>query len=145
MSAKPQSLANHARLIPLYHGFVLGVLLINVIWAGVRLWRAPSVDDIVSLLVAVALMVLAVFARVFALRAQDRVIRLEMQLRMRELLPAELQSRIPEFTIDQLVALRFASDDELPTLAAQVLHDKIGDRQAIKKMVRSWRADYLRV
>ena len=88
---------------------------------------------------------IALFARVFALKAQDRVIRLEERLRMRELLPADLKSRIQEFSADQLIALRFASDAELPDLAATVLRDNIQARDAIKKMVKDWRADEQRV
>jgi hypothetical protein len=76
-----------------------------------------------------------------ALTVQDRVIRLEERLRMRSLLPADLQPRINDFTVQQLVALRFASDDELPGLARKVIDGKIEDQKAIKRMVTNWRAD----
>jgi hypothetical protein len=79
-----------------------------------------------------------------ALTVQDRVIRLEMRLRLAELLPAEMQPRIPEFTVAQLVSLRFASDAELPALAKKVLDEKINDRKAIKKMIKNWQPDELR-
>jgi hypothetical protein len=69
------------------------------------------------------------------------VIRLEERLRMRSLLPADLQPRINDFTVQQLVALRFASDDELPGLARKVIDGKIEDQKAIKRMVTNWRAD----
>lgn len=141
---KPQSFENHARLVPVYHGFVLPVLLINFFWAGFRLYRLPSADNSIGLLLAAALIGLALFSRVFALTVQDRIIRLEMRLRLRELLPPDLQGRISEFTVPQLIALRFAGDDELPSLAAQVLRDKITDRKAIKRMVRNWQADHQR-
>ena len=75
---------------------------------------------------------------------QDRVIRLEMRLRMQQLLPADLRPRIPEFSVGQLVALRFASDQELPELARKVLDEKIEDRKAIKKLVKNWQPDFLR-
>jgi hypothetical protein len=78
------------------------------------------------------------------LRVQDRVIRLEERLRMQRLLPADLQERIGEFAPGQLVALRFASDSELPGLARKVLDDKVAGGKAIKQMVKNWRADYLR-
>lgn len=94
---------------------------------------------------AAALITIGLFARVFALKAQDRVIRLEERMRMRELLPAEVQGRIQEFTADQLIALRFASDAELPELAATVLRDNIVARDAIKKLVKDWRTDDHRV
>ena len=83
-------------------------------------------------------------ARHFALRVQDRVIRLEMRLRLAQLLPADLRPRINELTPKQLVALRFASDEELPDLVRTVLVDRITDGRAIKKMIRNWQGDYLR-
>jgi hypothetical protein len=72
---------------------------------------------------------------------QDRVIRLEERLRMRELLPADLHPRIHDFTIDQIVSLRFASDADLPALARQVLDEKLTDRKVIKQRIKNWRAD----
>jgi len=75
---------------------------------------------------------------------QDRVIRLEERLRCERLLPADLKPRIAEFTVSQLVALRFASDAELPALARKVLDEKISERKPIKQLVKNWRADYLR-
>ena len=93
---------------------------------------------------ALALLVLAFSARIMALTVQDRVIRLEMQLRMQQVLPADLRARIPEFSTSQLVALRFASDGELPELAQKVLQDKLTDRTTIKKMIRDWQPDVLR-
>ena len=98
-----------------------------------------------SVVMAFAFIVTGLFARVFALKAQDRVIRLEERLRMRELLPPDLQGRIHEFTPEQLIGLRFASDAELPALAATVLRDNVEKRDAVKKMVKNWRADDLRV
>ena len=90
-------------------------------------------------------MVLAFLARVFALRVQDRVIRLEMRLRLKELLPAALHPRIVEFTPGQLVALRFASDAELADLAQTVLRDKISDKKTIKSMIKVWNPDQVRM
>ena len=110
-----------------------------------QLVRPFSWDAVVNLLVAAALILLALFARVFALRAQDRVIRLEMRLRLRELLPAALQPRVGEFTPRQLIAMRFASDQELPSLAERVLADRITDGRTIKKLILAWEADHLRV
>lgn len=145
MSESTQNYANHRRFVPLFHGFVFLSLLVNLGWSAYQLISMPNVDGAVRLLLALALIVLTFFVRVFPLKAQDRVIRLEMQLRMRELLPADLQPRIAEFTPAQLIALRFASDRELPGLAARVLKDNIQDQNAIKKLVTEWRADTLRV
>jgi hypothetical protein len=90
-------------------------------------------------------LILWAFSRRFALTVQDRVIRLEMRLKLAALLPAEMRSRIPEFTVAQLASLRFASDAELPALARKVLDEKINDRKTIKKMIKNWQADELRV
>jgi hypothetical protein len=92
----------------------------------------------------VAILVGFLFARLFALSVQDRVIRMEERQRCERLLPGDLQVRIVEFEPGQLVALRFASDAELPALARKVLDEKLKDRKAIKRLVKSWRADYLR-
>jgi hypothetical protein len=99
---------------------------------------------VISVLVAAALVLLALYGRMFALRVQDRVIRLEMQVRLQNLLPPDQRARIPEFSLGQLVALRFASDAELPGLARKVLDEKLGDRKTIKKMIRNWEPDDLR-
>ena len=139
-----QNFQNHARFVPPFHFFVLPVLLANVISSLVRLRYGIGFGSVLAVLVALALLVLAFCARVFALTVQDRVIRLEMQLRLERLLPAELRPRISEFTVAQLVGLRFAGDDELPELARQVLNDKLGDRKEIKKRVKNWRPDFLR-
>jgi hypothetical protein len=141
---KEQNLKNHAKLVPIYHMFVLPVFLVNIIWSLVRLRYGLTFGAILSVLMAVALMVLALCARTFALKVQDRVIRLEMELRLARVLPAELHPRIGEFTPAQLIALRFASDAELAALAQQVLQENLTDRQEIKRRVKNWRADYLR-
>ena len=100
---------------------------------------------VLNILVAVALLLLAFLARLFALGVQDRVIRLEERMRYERLLPEDLKARIGEFTISQLVSLRFASDAELPALARKVLDEQIKERKAIKQMIQSWRPDYQRV
>jgi hypothetical protein len=145
MAATPQSFENHTRLVPWYHFFVFGILTANVLWTTYQLVRAPSGDAAMALLMALAIVVLAIYARSFALRAQDRVIRLEMRLRLQQLLPPELRPRIADFTPRQLVAMRFASEGELADLAAAVLRDNIQDGKAIKKMIKTWEGDYLRV
>lgn len=139
-----QNFENHVRLVPAFHFVVLPILLLNFIWSVERVIHGVSFGTIVSLLVAIALLLLAFTARMFALTVQDRVIRLEMRLRMHEVLPQDLRGRIPEFTVSQLVALRFASDAELPVLARKVLDEKLTDRKAIKRLVRDWQPDLLR-
>jgi len=144
MAEKPQNFENHTKIVPAFHLFVLPVLALNFISSIVRVFRAPSYWTVVSLLVSIALVLLALTARIFALTVQDRVIRLEMRLRLQQLLPQELKSRIPEFTAGQLLSMRFASDAELPDLARKVLDEKLTDRKAIKKLIRDWQPDYLR-
>ncbi len=139
-----QNFQNHAKYVPVFHFFVLPVLVFNFGWAIVRLVRAPSGASVESVVVALALVLLALYARMFALAVQDRLIRLEMQLRMQGVLPVNLRPRIPEFTVNQLVALRFASDAELPALAGKVLGENLNDRKSIKRMIQNWRADDLR-
>jgi hypothetical protein len=143
---KEQNFANHGRLVPAYHVFVFFVFVINFGWAVYKLIHTRfSLDSIVSLLLAAALLVLFFYARVFALAAQDRIIRLEERLRFERLLPADLKPRIGEFNVDQLIALRFASDAELPELARAVLLEHLQDRKVIKQRIKNWKADYLRV
>jgi hypothetical protein len=142
---KPQNLQNHTRLVPPFHMFVLPVLLVNVGWTIYRLVKVDiSFESVFGILLASALLLFALFARTFALTVQDRVIRLEMRLRLAEVLPVDLRARIPEFTVGQLVSLRFASDAELPALARKVLDEKLSDRKAIKQLVKNWQGDYLR-
>ncbi len=140
-----QNYANHVRWVPLFHFFVLPVLLINFVWSIYR-WKISgfSWDGLIGMLAALAIFMLAFFARVFALKVQDRVIRLEERMRCERLLTEELKARIGEITPGQFVALRFASDGELPGLISKVLSDKINNPKTIKQMVKSWRADYLR-
>jgi hypothetical protein len=121
------------------------VFAINLGWTIYRLVKSGiRFRSVLSVLVAAALLVLYFYTRRFAWTVQDRVIRLEMRLRLTELLPGELRQRIPEFTVGQLVALRFASDAELPELARKVLEEKINDRKVIKQLVKDWQADNLR-
>ena len=113
----PQTFENHTRFVPLYH-FVAGpIFLINLLWAVYRLIAAFSLESVIGTAIALALVFLFFFVRVFALGAQDRVIRLEERLRMQGVLADDLKPRINEFTIDQICALRFAADDEFSDLA----------------------------
>ncbi|MFZ3216760.1 MAG: DUF6526 family protein [Candidatus Acidiferrales bacterium] len=139
-----QNFQNHPKWVPGFHFVVLPILLLNVAWSIYHVVRIPSGYSIIALLVAIAILLLALFARMFALTVQDRVIRLEMQLRMQHVLPVNLRSRIPEFTLGQLIALRFASDAELPALAEKVLAQNLNGRSSIKRMIENWQPDNLR-
>jgi uncharacterized protein DUF6526 len=144
MPTAQQSLKNHARIVPVYHLVAGPILFANLVAAALRAVRHPATETILAALVAVALVIMFLYARVFALTVQDRVIRLEMRLRLGELLPADLVPRIAEFTPGQLVALRFAGDRELAVLARQVLEQRMNDRKAIKRLIQDWQADHLR-
>ena len=145
MADQQQNFANHVRFVPPYH-YVAGLIfLVNLGWTTYGLFSGFSFESVLNLLVALALVILFLFARLFALKAQDRVIRLEMRLRMRELLPDDLQGRINNFTPTQMVGLRFASDAELPELARKILEDDISAATPIKKLVTDWQGDYHRV
>jgi len=132
----PQTFENHARILPAYHYVAFPLFALNFFFTLYQVVTAFSWANLVAFAVAVALILLCFLARVMVLTVQDRVIRIEETLRLRALLPADLQARIGEFTVKQLVALRFASDGELPDLARQVLDATIRDQKAIKKMVR---------
>ncbi len=141
-----QNFANHTKLVPAYHYFALPALALNFGWSIYRCVETGfSLDGAVGILTALAILLAVLHARLFALKVQDRVIRLEERLRLERLLPADLRGRIGEFSCGQLIALRFASDAELPELARKVLTDKIEERKAIKQMVKNWRADEWRV
>jgi hypothetical protein len=140
-----QSIANHMRFFPPFHFFVIPVMVINFGWSLYR-WKTLgfSLDGFESVVVAAALVTGFLTLRVMSLKVQDRVIRLEERLRCERLLPADLRPRIGEFTVSQLVSLRFACDEELPGLARKVLDEKMNQRKPIKQLIKSWKADYLR-
>jgi len=141
---KPQTFANHSRLDPSYHFFVVPVFLLLAIAGMVHfIWR-PGWHTALMFVVAVALATAVSKIRTYSLRVQDRVIRLEETLRLKALLPEPLRSRIPELTEGQLIALRFASDTEVSALTTRALSEKLS-RADIKKAIQTWRPDYWRV
>jgi Family of unknown function (DUF6526) len=144
MAPEVQTYKNHARFLPPFHFFVIPVLLVNVLVAIRTLWVAPGWGTAWALVVAMALLTLGFLARIMALTVQDRVIRLEMRLRLHECLPQDLRSRIDDLTPRQLIALRFASDAELADLVREVLAGKLGTSKEIKTRVKNWQGDWLR-
>jgi len=145
LAAPTQSFANHARMVPLYHYVTSPLILLVLIWSVVRLVQVPSTDRLFLFLMALGLMLAAYWARAFALGVQDRVIRLEERLRLEGALTGDLRARIGDFTTEQLIGLRFASDAELEELAGRVLAEGISDRKAVKAMVKAWRPDHQRI
>jgi len=140
----PQNLSNHSRFDPPFHFFIMPVFAITLIASIVHLVRRPGLHSAWLVVVMLAALAAIFKIRLYALKVQDRVIRLEERLRFASLLDPALRPRIPEFTESQLIALRFASDAELPALAARALNEKLAAVD-IKKAVQQWRPDYWRV
>lgn len=143
--AKTQNFQNHVRYYPLVHFFLMPILLLNLIWHSVRMYQEPSWDRAENILLAVGLIALALAARLQALKAQDRVIRLEESLRYRALLPADLADQASNLSLDKMLALRFASDAELAELVRRALANEFEKTKEIKQSVKNWRGDHLRV
>jgi hypothetical protein len=147
----PQTFANHTRLDPLFHLFVLPIFGLGVLFTLIHLFAHLSHSDfrdnfhaVMLILLASALLIAVFKIRFYALKVQDRVIRLEERLRLTQLLPEPLRSRIPEITEDQLCGLRFASDGEVAKLAERALNEKLS-RKDIKAAIKEWRPDYWRI
>lgn len=145
MADNTQTLASHRRYIPVFHFFALPVLLVNVFVVGYYFARDPRFITGWALLVAIALAVGISWSRFMPLRAQDRIIRLEERTRLERLLPGDLRGRIGELTERQLIAIRFAPDDEVPDLTRRTLNGELKSPGDIKRAIHNWRADHFRV
>jgi hypothetical protein len=147
-----QTYENHPQ--PVNHLIVLiGVLVLVLIVSGFGVYKLNAAGELDlgillllnNLLIVIAIALTAVRSRFYSLCVQDRVIRLEMNVRLDKLLTGEARERAKDLELGQLIALRFASDEELPDLVDKVLGDKITDRATIKKMIKNWQADFQRV
>lgn len=148
---QPQTYANHTRLDPWFHFFLGPVFVLGVILALIHFFAhfghssfRENFHAFLVVVLALALLVLTFKTRLYALKVQDRVIRLEERMRLIEILPEPQRARIPELTEDQLAGLRFASDAELPKLTERALNEKLSRKQ-IKQSIQNWRPDYWRV
>jgi hypothetical protein len=144
MAEREQSYKTHARWLPLFHFFVIPVLAVNVFAALWRFIQIPGLATMYGIVFAAALLGLGFLSRTQALTVQDRLIRLEMRLKLRQLLPPDLHPRINDLTHRHLVALRFASDAELADLVRDVLAGKLTTSKDIKMRVKTWQSDWLR-
>jgi hypothetical protein len=144
MTTTAQSYANHRRVFPLYHLFALPILLVNVVVMMVITVRQPTFWNLWLVVVALGLVGGMVANRASTLIVQNRVIGLEMRLRLATVLPVELCQRIPELHLKQLVGLRYAGDDELVGLVERCLRGELVTADAVKREVRHWRPDYVR-
>jgi hypothetical protein len=140
----PQTYATHRRYDPIFHIFAFGVLGISLLVSLWQLVKNPGVTTFWIFMVFAAALALLFKARLYALKVQDRVIRLEERLRLQQLLPEPLRSRIGDLTEGQLVGLRFASDGEIADLVKQSLDENLPGEE-IKKRIKSWRPDNFRV
>ncbi|CAN5380534.1 hypothetical protein BH20ACI2_BH20ACI2_26200 [soil metagenome] len=140
-----QTYANHVRWFPLVHFVIFPLLTILSIWSIVNLVMTPSAGNLWNLLLIIGVLLLSFAARLQALKAQDRLIRLEEKLRSRALLSEDAYARANRLRTRQMIALRFASDGELGELLEQVLSGEITTSKEIKTAIREWRGDYLRV
>lgn len=145
MAAEPQSYANHKRVNPLFHLFVSPVLIANAAIRFVAMIREPSFDSAWAAVVAVALYGLAFSARHMALILQNRLISFEERSRLGRILPEDLRARIPDLRPGQLIALRFASDAEAPDLTKRCLAGEFATNDDIKRAIKDWRRDTMRV
>ncbi len=144
MAEREQNYKNHTRLFPLFHYVVLPIMLLNFLNSVRHVWLTPTWSTAWSMVVAFGLAALALSARVMALAVQDRVIRLEMQLRLMRVLSPDLQNRIAALKRGHFVALRFASDEELPGLVREITDGRLQTPKEIKLRVKNWQADWLR-
>ncbi len=144
MAERPQTLANHVRLDPPFHYFVLPILAITWIISVIFLVRHPNFIHFWIVVFNTAIIVAVIRSRQYALKVQDRVIRLEERLRLTALLPSSLHPQIAKLTEGQFIALRFASDEEVPTLVERTLSANLSPAD-IKKAIKNWRPDYCRV
>ena len=141
---KPQNLKNHTRFDPVFHGFLSLIAMANLVIAIVYLVRHPGFYAAWLVVLSIAAFVLLFKLRLYPLRVQDRLIRLEERLRLQALAPPEWHGQIYRLREDQLIGLRFAADDEVVELAKQAIEHNLGLRQ-IKERIQTWRPDYFRV
>lgn len=144
MADSGQNYSNHTKFFPPFHFVAVPILLLYFLNEMRHLWMNPNRSTAFAALVAFGILTSVFASRLMALKVQDRVIRLEEQLRMRGLLPADLHGRLHELTPAQMVALRFAGDGELENLVRDVLAGKLSNQKAIKMAIKDWRGDYLR-
>jgi hypothetical protein len=139
-----QNYKNHGRFDPVFHFFLAPILLLNLLAAIYHLFRHPNLHMVIYLVLSVAAVLFLLKTRSYALKVQDRVIRLEERMRLQALAPSEWHTQIYKLSEDQLIGLRFAADDEVVSLAKEALEKGL-NRKQIKQRIKSWRADDWRV
>jgi hypothetical protein len=132
------------RFLPLYHFVAFPIAAFFFVHTLIHAAQDPSLLHAAEVVFAFGLVAAVLSSRLMALAVQNRVIRLEMRLRLKEILPPALAARIPELGTKQLIALRFASDAEMPALMERVLQGEFEKPRDIKRAVKDWQPDYLR-
>ena len=145
MSQPDQSFDNHAKLVPVFHGTLAFMIIVPMLYFVYLAVTDFSVERLVFALFMVGALSMGWHARLFPLRVQDRLIRLEEQLRLHRVLAEDQQGRIGDISTDLLIGLRFAPDDEVVDLAGRILEGELADRKAVKQAVKNWRADNQRI
>ncbi len=145
MATNPQNFTNHTRWHPPFHYFVVPVMLINFIWSIVLFVMSPGWNSGWWVVVSLALVVLTFLVRVNSLKVQDRVIRLEEAIRYQQVLSPAVRQQTSALSPGQIVALRFATDDELEELLSRVAAGNFAKTRDIKQAIKNWRADTFRV
>lgn len=144
MASEPQTYANHRRYFPLYHYVALPIFLANVVVAVAHAIRQPSLFNSWLVVLSFGLVAALLASRASTLLVQNRLIGLEMRLRLATSLAPELRNRIPELQLRHLIGLRFAGDEELPGLVERCLRGELPTTDAVKRAVRDWRPDFIR-
>jgi hypothetical protein len=144
MPTPAQNYANHRRFFPLFHFFAYPIVALNVFVLFTQLVRRPALGDVWPLVFAIGVAAGFLACRASILTVQDRLIGLEMRLRLAAVLPPELSVRIPELRLRTLVGLRFAGDAELPALVRRCLDGELRTADQVKREIREWRADFVR-
>jgi len=144
MPIPSQNYANHRRFFPLFHFFAYPIVALNVLVVFVQLVRRPELGGVWPLVFAIGVAAGFLACRASILTVQDRLIGLEMRLRLAAVLPPELSVRIPELRLRHLVGLRFAGDAELPSLVQRCLTGELKTADQVKREIRQWRADFVR-
>lgn len=144
MADAPQSYANHRRWFPLYHFVAAPIVIANVVFASMHAYHQPTRFNMWGVVFAVGIVCLTLTARVMPLTVQDRLIRLEVLMRMQKLLPPALLARTGDLTRRQFVGLRFACDAELVGLVERCLSGELKTDEQVKKQIKVWQPDWLR-
>jgi len=143
--SQPQSAASHAKMVPLYHYVAFALIFIPTVYFLYLVVTAFSVQALMTAAFGVGVIIATLFARLFPLGVQDRVIRLEERLRLGRVLPADMHGDIESIGTSILIGLRFAPDDELEDLVRRIQSGELADRKAVKMAVKNWRADHQRI